>query len=323
MIRLALLILALASPAAAECSGRNLIDALQGPDRKALDEAVAVQPYAQGNVWRATRGAQEIVLVGTYHLNDTRLDAQMTALLPLLDDATILLVEAGPEEEKALVAHMAENPGLTIITDGPTLPEQLSQPDWTALASAARARGIPPFVAAKMKPWYLSMMLGVAPCAMGQSAALGLDKRLIGAAQTRQIPIKALEPWDTVLHLFSGMTQREQLDMIRMTLPMEPQSADYAVTLADSYFTGNARQMWEFMRLQAQTLPGYDATRADAEFAKTEHILMTSRNRGWLPILEEAALHGPVLAAFGALHLGGHDGVLDLLKREGYSIDPI
>ncbi|WP_136682426.1 TraB/GumN family protein [Falsirhodobacter xinxiangensis] len=323
MIRALLLSLALATPAFAECNGRNLIDTLPGERRAELDAAVAAQPFASGNRWLAVRGDERLTIVGTYHMNDPRLDVEAAALQATVADAATVLVEAGPDEEAQLLKHMGENPALVTITDGPTIPEQLSEEDWSALGAAVSARGIPPFMAAKFQPWYLSMMLSIPPCQSGADATFGFDKRIIALAKRAGTPIAALEPWDTVLGLFAEMPPEEQLDMIRMTLPMEKQSADYAVTLADSYFAGDARQMWEFMRLSAADMPGYDTARADAEFAQMEHVLMVERNRAWIPVIEAAAEHGPVLAAFGALHLAGHDGVLNLLRERGFEISPL
>ncbi|MDH2325745.1 TraB/GumN family protein [Cereibacter sp. SYSU M97828] len=319
------LTLAFASPVFGwtTCEGTNLIENLPDAQRAQLDRAVAAQPFPSGNGWTAKRGDQEITLVGTYHLNDPRLVGAMWRITPAIERAKTVLVEAGPKEEAQLLKHMAENPALVTITDGPTIPEQLSEKEWTALGAALRARGIPPFMGAKFQPWYLSMLLAIPPCQMGPSADVGLDKRIISSAEHAGITVTALEPWDTVLGMLADMPPEEQLDMIRMTLPMEAQSADYAVTLADSYFAGEARQMWEFMRLSAADMPGYDTARADAEFAQMEHVLMVERNRNWIPVIEAAAEHGPVLAAFGALHLAGHDGVLNLLQERGFEISPL
>ena len=47
---------------------------------------------------------------------------------------------------------------------------------------------------------------------------------------------------------------------------------------------------------------------------------MNARNRAWIPVIEAAA-EGPVLAAFGALHLSGKDGVLTCCKAEGFTLE--
>ena len=49
--------------------------------------------------------------------------------------------------------------------------------------------------------------------------------------------------------------------------------------------------------------------------------LMVQRNQDWIPVLTRAAADGPVLAAFGALHLSGDQGVLALLQAEGFTLE--
>jgi uncharacterized protein len=315
-------LLCLSAPVQAECVGQNLIAALSPEDRAALDATTAKSPYPTGNFWRATRGDQVINLVGTYHFDDPRHTATMAALTPMITDAKTVLVEAGPDEEKALQAHIAKDPGAMLIMSGPTLLEQLPPDDWKALADAMTARQIPPFMAAKFKPWYITVMLSIPPCAMaGAVQANGLDAQVIDTAVAANIPVKALEPYDTVFSIFGALSNEDQLAMIKSTLAMEEFGPDFSVTLADTYFAQDSRLIWEFMRQQALTLPGYTPEQVDAEFARMEEVLMSKRNRSWIPVIEAAASQGPTFAAFGALHLSGQDGVLALLERAGFKLE--
>jgi uncharacterized protein len=81
--------------------------------------------------------------------------------------------------------------------------------------------------------------------------------------------------------------------------------------------------VWEFLRDESYALPGYTRDQIDAEFAAMEEVLMSARNRAWIPVLTDAAAEGPVFAAFGALHLAGQDGVLNLLQREGFTLEEL
>lgn len=79
-------------------------------DQIALRQTAEAAPFAVGNFWHATKGADEITVVGTYHLTDSRHDAALAALAPMLNDATALLVEAGPSEEAAIKTYVAQHP---------------------------------------------------------------------------------------------------------------------------------------------------------------------------------------------------------------------
>jgi len=316
-------LLFMGSAAFAECAGDNLINAMPATDQAALRAAAAAVPYPEGNFWRATKGDQVIHLAGTYHFDDPRHAATMTRLEPLIAGAATLLVEAGPEEEAALMQRMADDPSIMLLK-GPTLLERMDPAEWDMLATAMTERGIPPFMAAKFQPWYIAMMLAIAPCDLETLTAgtpNGLDMRIMQAAKKDGIPIKALEPYDTVFRIFGQMTDDEQIAMIKSSMAFADRMEDYSATLADAYFAEESRLIWEFTRDASYAMPGYTAAQVDAEFARMEEVLMAGRNRGWIAVIEAAATDGPVFAAFGALHLAGQDGVLALLDRAGWTLE--
>lgn len=317
-----LCLLGLGLPAGADCAGKNLLEAMDAGERAAVLQNAHAVPFAQGNFWRATRNGQDITLIGTYHMDDPRHDETLARLGPDLDRATTLLVEAGPDEMAALKDRIGREPDLMVITNGPTLAEQFPAEVWEKLSDAMRLRGVPPFMAAKMQPWYLSMILSIPPCALQEMGEdRGLDALIVAVATARGLPIAALEPYDTIFDIFDAMPAEDQLSMITAALALEDQSEDMSVTMADSYFAEEPRLIWELSRAQALKLEGYSPERVAHEFDIMEDAMMTRRNRAWIPVLTEAAAKGPVLAAFGALHLSGPEGVLALLAAEGFTLE--
>lgn len=308
--------------AGAQCVGQNLIATLPVADQQALRDATDAVPFAMGNLWRATKGSAVVHLVGTYHMEDARHSATLTRLEPLLAEASLLLVEAGPDEMAALKQRLGKEPELMINTKGPTLPELLPPEIWDRLVAALKLRGIPGFMAAKFQPWYVSMLLAVPPCALqAMGEGKGLDALLVDQALADGLPIKALEPYDTVFAIFDNLPEADKLAMVTSALAMDDRSEDVAVTMADLYFSQDARMIWEFMRAETLKLPGYTPEKVAQEFASMEEVMMAQRNRGWIPVIEAAAADGPVLAAFGALHLAGDEGVLQLLQEAGFTVE--
>ena len=312
-----------AFPVLARCQGSNQIAALPPETRATLRAAVDAAPFAQGNLWRATRGDQVLHLIGTYHLDDPRHDAVMARLAPLLDQTATLLVEAGPAEEAALLKAINEDPSMIFVMDGPTLPEVLPPETWLKLQRALTARSVPVMLGAKMQPAYLSILLAIPPCAVTDLTGVqnGLDKRLVNQAEARGVPVQALEPYDVVFGIFAILSENDPLGLLQMSLAMEDQSEDLFATLADSYFAEDSRMIWEFSRWWTLQTPGMDPAEVEADFALMEDTLVIQRNRAWIPVIEAALDKGPVLAAFGALHLSGEDGVLALLERAGFTVE--
>ena len=324
MLRWVVFVLLIAfSPAAqAACAGENLFDKLDAQTRIALRVKADAAPFARGLVWRATRGDDVLTLLGTYHFDDPRHEALRDTIAPILQDAALLLVEAGPEEEAALIAEMTRNPAVMFET-GATLPERMEEDDWKRLSAATAERGIPGFLAAKMKPWYVAMTLSMSPCAMAEVAqgVKGLDGQVIALAQAQGVPIRPLEPYDTVLGLFEQIPDEEQIDMIVAALATAEKADDYTRTLADAYFDEEARLIWEFTRHETEAYSGLSEEEVAAQMEFTEQLLMTDRNEAWIPVIETALESGQVVLAAGALHLPGTTGLLALLQDRGFMIE--
>ena len=313
------------SAAHAECRGESILGDLPPEKLAAIQTATDAVPFPTGNFWRATRGDQVITIAGTYHLDDPRHAANLAALTPSILSAKTVLVEAGPEDTDALQALIAKDPSKIIIQTGPTLTDQLPPEVWTDLSTALANRGIPAFMAAKFKPWYVIAVLSVPPCLMAElkGEPKGLDGMVIDTATGANIPVQGLEPFDTIFRIFDQFSDEEIISMIQSNLALEAFADDQAETLAEGYFAGESRKIWELTRVMSYDMPGYTKAQVDAEFAKMEQILITDRNRAWIPVLIGAAQEGPVFAAFGALHLSGEAGVLNLLKAEGFALEEL
>lgn len=315
----------------AECVGKNLIAALPEADRTWIRQQAEAVPYHQGILWQARKGDAHISIVGTYHFDHPIHAATVDRLRQSLAASDRLLVELGPEEEKQLQSAMLSDPALMMDLTGPTLPERLSPEQWAEVGDAMDARGIPAVMASRMRPWYVATLLAISPCAMAQmkqdgDQPDGLDRRLIAEAEATGIPVEALEPWDTVIRIFADLTPQEEIDMIVYSLPVASYADDYAATMEVAYAAGDIWQIWEFGRLDGYRNSGLSKEVVDEMLADAEEILINKRNRSWIAPLtgaaEEAAAKGlRVVAAFGALHLPGEQGVLRLLENDGWTIE--
>jgi hypothetical protein len=309
---------------AAPCEGRDLIAALPPAELAAL-KAEAEVPFAHGNLWTATRDGQTITLAGTYHLADPRFAPMLARLDPALSDARALLVEAGPKEETALKARVASDLSLLMLPAGQTLKDQMQPEDWQSLSAAMTARHMPPAVGARLQPWMLTSLLSMPACLfpLGPQDDQGLDKQLISKAIARNLPIVALEPYDTIFQIFAGFSPKDQIAFLNQTVATDAQSDDMAATLGAAYFAGESQLFATFSQRQLLALPGMTKTEADREAALVDGAMIAGRNARWIAVLEAEAAKGPVLAAFGALHLPGEKGVLNLLAQRGWTITPL
>lgn len=61
----------------------------------------------------------------------------------------------------------------------------------------------------------------------------------------------------------------------------------------------------------------------DSMSTNTQKILLDNRNAKWVKVMPEMMQKESVFFAFGAAHLAGEKGVINLLKQAGYSLKPI
>ncbi len=314
----------LASRGQAACSGTDLLAQMNAQDREALYAAADAQPNARGLLWRAERGDEVIHIMGTLHTADPRHEENMTTLAPLIARANTVLLEMGDGDEKRLQAKMAREPGLAFIIDGPTLPERLSPTEWDQLRAAMIDRGVPGFMAAKMKPWMAMLTLGMSACVFRETSQgkRGLDQMIIERANTLGNPAQALEDYDTSMFLFTDYADAEVMDMLRLTLALEDVDPDAQYsTLVEAYFREDVRVIWEFGIAQTLASPqGMNEAQILAEYARLEDTMMTQRNLAWMDRIFTASATGEVFVAAGALHLPGEFGVLNLLQQAGFSL---
>ncbi len=314
----------LTSTASASCEGTDLRAGLNPQERMAIDAKIAATPYASGNHWRAVRGGQVIHLIGTIHLNDARLDPITERLRGVIEASDLLLLEMGPEEEEALKSDMVGRPELLFLQEQ-TLPALLSEADWQDLAAAMKARGVPPMIASRFQPWYLSVMLGMPPCLAEQlmgDGALGLDNRLRDIALGAGVPVRGLEPHDTLFTLFGDEPIEDQIDVMLLGLETQDQSLDMMQTVIAAYYDESHAQAWEMSRHAVMQIKSKPAERLRELFAQMEEDLLIARNVAWIPVILDALEgHRQITIAAGAGHLAGEAGVLALLEAEGFTLE--
>ena len=55
----------------------------------------------------------------------------------------------------------------------------------------------------------------------------------------------------------------------------------------------------------------------------SEDYLRVGRNKNWIPVIEKNVHQSSCLIAVGALHLPGENGLINMLRKEGYTLTPI
>ena len=302
----------------ARCEGTDLIAAMPEDERRALTRKAQAAPYAEGLLWHATRGDTRITLFGTYHFQHDRTNAHLDRLKPLIALADTVYLEVSNDDQAAMQRALAETPSLMFIIEGPTLPDLLGEADWQRLAEEMRARSIPAFFAAKFKPVWAAMMLGIGPCEArnGAMQGAGIDKLIGEHAAQLGTPSRSLEDFRTVLKMLDTVPMEKQLDMIRLFFAWPDNPDDMAYTLRQRYLTQQIALIWQYSR---QVSLSYGGDTAKHDFERFERLLLTERNAAWIDVLMDTP-EPHAFVAVGAAHLPGETGLLRLLEQRGFAI---
>mgnify|MGYP000043811418 FL=1 len=67
----------------------------------------------------------------------------------------------------------------------------------------------------------------------------------------------------------------------------------------------------------------YQLMAESPEMMGSQELLLDRRNRNWIPVMESAMKNSSTFFAVGAGHLGGSQGVLELLRKQGYMVKGI
>lgn len=314
-----------AFPALAACgTGPDLGQFLTPAEQDAIAAFEAETANGTGTLWQATKDGRTVYLAGTMHLPDPRHSVTMAALRPILREVDALYLETAADGEAQMQSQLASDPTLIFTADAgtPTLPELLDEATWIQLRDAMTSRGFPAPLTAKMRPWYVSMMLSIPPCAMDTMTSVvgGLDKMVERAALALDKPVRSLEDWQTIFSTFSEIPYQEQVDIMALSItPDDLSEAAFTATL-DAYFQERHARSWGLSEILSHRIPGLTAEQIEAESARMEELLLDRRNLSWLPVILDAAEQQDILVAVGAAHLIGENGLVSLLENHGFAL---
>ncbi len=321
-LRLACLFASIGTASLAECPREIPFDALPSARIGELTERAADVPYSDGVFWKAEKDGVTSYIVGTYHLADPRIDPFVDQIEALLPQTERLLVEANATTQAEFNGRIASDPTIAFIPEGPTLIDLLPPEEWEQIAAAAKARGVPAFVAAKYQPWFLSLTLAIPPCALELVAtgAPAIDRQVEDLFVEAGHPVDSLDTVESLLVMFTSDTIEEQIEDLRQGLEMGMLSSENDMTTGELYFREQPQLIWEYTVDKAHRSAGDKEDRVREMVEEMEQALLIDRNTAWAPAILGHVTTVPTLVAVGALHLPGESGVLNTLAQAGFNL---
>ncbi len=194
------------------------------------------------------------------------------------------------------------------MKDGHQLKDFISMKDYDFVSTIFQNKTqIPLQFVANYKPVILVSLLY--PSMLGCSP-VAFEKEIEKMAAKDSLPIYGLETIEFQISIFDTIPYNEQARMlIKSVLNFDDSKKELSEMI-------NMYQKKDITAMQA-------SIGSDKDFGKYETILLNKRNENWIPVISKAVLEKTSFFAVGAGHLGGNNGVLNLLRKNGFTVSPV
>ncbi len=135
------------------------------------------------------------------------------------------------------------------------------------------------------------------------------EQELYKTSKKQKMELIGLETLEFQMSLADSITIEEQVDGI-------------AEDMAEISLYYDMVELYKNQDLDGLHQMGIDELKAEGDL-KFMNLIITERNKDWIPKIKELTANSTCFVAVGALHLVGVDGVLELLRKEGYSVTAV
>ncbi len=247
-------------------------------------------------------------LYGTFHLVCPT-DLTITdAMKKAVGDAEQVYLEIDMDDPAMMTGMMKA----MMMTDGKTVKDLLKPDDYTLLDNYLKQKmNMNLAQVGTMKPIGLMslMYMTVLPC---QPASYDMTFAQMAGKEKKEV--LGLETIDAQLAALDKIPMEEQLkglvDMARKPDEAKKEFND----LLTAYKAKDLAKLMSMMKTSQFS---------GGDFAQYEDALLGDRNANWIPVIEKAASRKPTFFAFGAGHLGNDKGVVNLLRKKGYTVKAV
>ncbi len=195
------------------------------------------------------------------------------------------------------------------MPDGITIKDLLSPEDYKLFVDKFSDQGLPTIFLEGIKPMFLSTLGGEMGGDSGDMVSYEME--LTEKAKEQNKSISGLETIDEQLALIDSIPLKDQAAMLVESLKSKDESRGYD-EMVEKYLLQDIEGLNKFINESPE-----------AKDIDLMNSLLSDRNKKWIAIMEKMMKTAPTFFAVGAGHLGGEEGVIRLLKQQGYSVNPV
>lgn len=136
------------------------------------------------------------------------------------------------------------------------------------------------------------------------------DMELQLNAQKLGIPVSGLESMEDQIRIFDKIPSTEMAEMIMKMIRNPNEGEEIFLKMAQYYHKQDLENLTKMIL-------------DNEEFGSASEDILDKRNHNWIPKMEELMKTKTCFFAVGAGHLGGPNGVIELLRNLGYEVTPV
>jgi len=290
---------------------------LKAQENKTIQKADAVSEsttHAKSLLWEITGKdlAKPSYLYGTIHMIPKEDFFITSSTEKAFEEVEQVTFEIDMDEMNDITALFSLL-GQLMMKDGKTIKDLLNEEDYTLVKNHFEALGLPFFLFDKVKPMILTTFAsGDLGSDMSSGKIVSYEMEFNKMAEKKEMETFGLETMAFQMSVFDSIPYQAQADML------------VASVKAETQVDTTSNQFDEMVELyKAQDIDGMVSYMSGEEgFDSYEDVLLTLRNKNWIPIMEGMMMKKPTFFAVGAGHLAGENGVISLLEKRGYTLTP-
>ncbi|WP_020619529.1 TraB/GumN family protein [Paenibacillus daejeonensis] len=288
---------------------------LLGATAPAPGEEVVEGEGSKGFLWQVEDANSTVYLLGSIHVADESMYPLRTEIEEAYAASDYLAVELDIAMEDATEFEelMFE---LGMYQDGTTLSDHIPADTYAALGEVLEAEGLDADAFDMFKPWVIattidSLQIGEA----GYDGEMGIDMHFLNQAKASNLPILELESAALQLNMFNDFSEELQLELLEGSIAGYHAGPDENA----QYMIDHMIQMWVDgdQSLLTEMTEGFSISE---EYNKA---MLIDRNIGMVDKIKEYLEdeeNKTYFVVVGAAHMVGADGIVTLLREQGYTV---
>ncbi|MFN6115488.1 MAG: TraB/GumN family protein [Flavobacteriales bacterium] len=272
--------------------------------------ALSAQPTPKSLLWRVSRegSVSTSYLYGTIHSRDNRAFQFGDSVMPAMARCSIV---AGELDLEATRSSMSGLLGSMMLPDDQRLEDLYRKKDWKVVDAALKERfGPMATMLYRMKPFYV-LALMTEGTEDGQGHSRMLDDELMVRGRNNGQRVIGLETMEEQFKAMDAIPLKEQANMLLHQVK-EGKGEEQLDRMLEAYAMQDLDALFVVMEQQGG-IP-----------EAMEKALFTDRNHRMVQRLDSLMRMGEqVFFLVGAGHLPRANGLVELLRLRGYSVDPV